>query len=132
MPMLITLRMRLPVWPFQAPLRTRLAKSLILSSTAWTSGTTFSPSTMIEAPLGARSATCRTARFSETLIFSPRNIASMRARSPASSASCKQQLQRFLGHPVLRVVEIDADLLDRHALAALGVIGEELAQVQAA
>ena len=27
MPMLMTLRMRLPVWPFQAPLRTRSAKS---------------------------------------------------------------------------------------------------------
>ena len=26
MPILITLRMRLPVWPFQAPLRTRSAK----------------------------------------------------------------------------------------------------------
>ena len=44
MPMLITLRMRLPVWPFQSPLRTRLAKSAILSRTACTSGTTFRPS----------------------------------------------------------------------------------------
>ena len=51
MPMLTTLRMRLPVWPFHAPLRTRSAKSAILSSTAWTSGTTFSPSTTIDAPL---------------------------------------------------------------------------------
>ena len=71
MPMLMTLRMRLPVWPFHAPLRTRLEKSAILSSTAWTWGTTFSPSTTIDAPRGARRATCRTARFSVTLIFSP-------------------------------------------------------------
>ena len=48
MPMLMTLRMRLPVWPFHAPLRTRSAKSAILSSTAWTSGTTFSPSTRMD------------------------------------------------------------------------------------
>ena len=33
-------------------------------------------------PRGARSATCSTARFSVTLILSPRNIASMRSRSP--------------------------------------------------
>ena len=52
MPMLTTLRMRLPVWPFQAPLRTRSEKSAILSSTAWTSGTTFSPSTHDRAPRG--------------------------------------------------------------------------------
>ena len=49
MPMLTTLRMRLPVWPFHSPLRTRSQKSAIRSSTAWTSGTTFSPSTMIDA-----------------------------------------------------------------------------------
>ena len=86
MPMLTTLRIRLPVCPVHAPPRTRSAKSAIRSSTAWTSGTTFSPSTRIEAPRGARSATCSTARFSETLIFSPRNMASMRARRPQSSA----------------------------------------------
>ena len=41
----------------------------------------------IVASRGARSATCRTARSSVTLIFSPENIASMRARRPRSSAS---------------------------------------------
>ena len=87
MPMLMTLRMRLPVWPFHSPLRTRLEKSAILSSTAWTWGTTFSPSTMMDAPRGARRATCSTARFSVMLIFSPRNMASIRARSSDSSAS---------------------------------------------
>ena len=71
MPMLTTFLIRLPVWPFHAPLRTRLEKSAILSSTACTSGTTFFPSTTMEAPRGARSATWRTARFSVTLIFSP-------------------------------------------------------------
>ena len=51
MPMLTTFRIRLPVWPFHAPLRTRFEKSAILSSTACTSGTTFLPSTRIDAPL---------------------------------------------------------------------------------
>src|SRR5258707_15656977 len=50
-----------------------------------------SPSTRIDCPFGARSATCRTARFSETLIFSPPNIASFRARSPDCSASCNSR-----------------------------------------
>ena len=78
MPILMTFRMRLPVWPFHVPLRTRSEKSVILSSTAWTCGTTFWPSTMIDAPNGARSATCRTARSSVMLIFLPWNIASIR------------------------------------------------------
>ena len=89
MPTLTTFRMRLPVCPSQAPLRTRFEKSAIRSSTAWTSGTTFLPSTRMDAPFGARRATCRTARFSVTLILSPRNIASIRARRPDSSASCR-------------------------------------------
>ena len=88
MPMLTTLRMRLPVCPFQAPLRTRSAKSAMRSSTAWTCGTTFSPSTTIDCPFGARSATCSTARSSVMLILSPRNMASMRSRRPHASASC--------------------------------------------
>ena len=67
--------------------RTRSEKSAILRSTACTTGTTFSPSTSITAPSGARSAACRTARSSVTLIFSPRNIASMRSRRPARCAS---------------------------------------------
>ena len=125
MPMLTTLRMRLPVWPFHAPLRTRFEKSAILSSTAWTSGTTFSPSTTIDAPRGARSATCRTARFSVTLILSPRNMASIASRRPDSSASRHEQLERLVGDAILRVVEIDAGRLGGQALAARRVIGEE-------
>jgi hypothetical protein len=58
-----------------------------LARTACTAGTTFSPSTRTTASAGARSATCSTARFSVTLIFSPLNIASIFARSPHASAS---------------------------------------------
>ena len=53
MPMLITLRMRFPVCPFQAPLRTRWANSLILSRTSCTSGTT---STAVHLDRGGRGA----------------------------------------------------------------------------
>ena len=85
-PRLTTLRMARPVKPVHAPLRTRPAKSAIRSSTAWTRGTTSSPSTTMRAPRGARSAMCRTARPSVTLSFSPANIASMRARRPEARA----------------------------------------------
>ena len=82
MPMLTTLRMRLPVWPVQAPLRTRSEKSAMRSSTACTSGTTFVA--VDDDRRAARRAQrhVQHARFSVTLIFSPRNIASMRSRRP--------------------------------------------------
>ena len=60
------------------------------------------------APSGARSATCSTARSSVTLIFSPRNIASMRSRSPARRASATSRREGLVGDPVLRVVEVEA------------------------
>ena len=86
MPMLMTLRIGFPVAPVHSPPRTRSLKAAILSSTSCTAGTTSSPSTTIRSSLGARRATCSTARPSVTLIFSPRNIASMRSRRPHSSA----------------------------------------------
>ena len=91
MPMLTTLRIRAPVWPVHCPPRTRNAKSAIRSSTRCTSGTTSSPSTTIDVPFGARSATCSAARFSVPLTFSPRNIAPMRAATSDSSASASNR-----------------------------------------
>ena len=90
MPMLITFLMLLPVCPFQAPLRTRSANSAILSEHGVHVRHDVFPSTVMLASRGARRATCSTARFSVMLIFSPRNIASMRAFRPDSSASCSR------------------------------------------
>ncbi len=87
MPMFTTLRIGRPVAPVHSPLRTRSAKAAMRSSTSCTAGTTSAPSTSIRVPRGARSATWRTARPSVTLIFSPRNMASMRSRRPHSAAS---------------------------------------------
>ena len=56
-------------------------------STACTSPTTSWPSTTSVAVAGMRSATCSTARFSDTLMCSPRNIASRRSATPDSAAS---------------------------------------------
>ena len=42
----------------------------------------------------------------------------------------EQQLEGFVGDAVLRVIQEEARRLGRHALAALGVIREEIAQMQ--
>ena len=73
-----------------------------LVETAWTSGTTSSPSTMIDSAFGARRATCRTARFSVMLIFSPREhgvdaLLADRARSASCTSSLRvSSVMRFL------------------------------------
>ena len=82
----------------------------------------FPSSTTMDCPFGARSATCRTARFSVTLILSPRNMASMRSRRPDSSASFQQEREGLVGDSVLGIVEINTDGVNRHALPARGVI----------
>ena len=65
-----------------------------------------------------------------TLILSPRNMASMRWRKPRVLGQPEQQLQRLVGDPVLRIVEIDSGTLGRQSLAALRILGEELPQMQ--
>ena len=129
MPMLMTLRMRLPVWPFHAPLRTRLEKSAILSSTAWTWGTTFSPSTTIDAPRRAQGHVQDGPVLRDVDL-----LAAEHGVDPRSQAGFLRQLQEELeglvGDAILRVIEEDAHGLGRHPLAALGIIREELPQVQ--
>ena len=75
-----------PVAPTHSPLRTLSVKSLILSSTSCTSGTTFLPSTLITLSLGARVATCNTARSSVELMCSPLNMALIFPFRSAASA----------------------------------------------
>ena len=109
MPMLTTLRMRLPVWPVHAPERTRVGERAPSGrAPRGPRRRRPSPSTTSDASRGSRSATCSTARSSVTLMCSPRNIASMRSRRPARSASATQQPHRLVGDAVLRVVEVQA------------------------
>ena len=122
--------MRLPVWPFHEPSRNWPANAAIRSSTAWTSGTTSWPSTSMRVPRGARNATCSTARFSVTLIFSPRNIASRRSATPRSLGEPQQQPHRLLGDAVLRVVEREPGALDGEARRPAGIVGEQGAQMR--
>src|SRR2546430_23109 len=136
MPMLMTLRIRLAVCPFHAPLRTRLAKSVIWSSTAWTWSTTFSPSTTIDVPLGARRATCKTARPS---VLEPCGegvdadtgpgeaaqhvlaVAAVGGQRPAEVAVIGQGVQGALGHGVHR--ERRGERRDIEDVGRAGILG---------
>ena len=64
------------------------------------------------------------------LIFSPRNIASIRARKPDFFGEVQQQIERFIGDAVLRIIEVNPRRLDRETLASLGVFREQLAHMQ--
>mmetsp|Transcript_37851 Transcript_37851/g.72533 ORF Transcript_37851/g.72533 Transcript_37851/m.72533 type:complete len:327 (+) Transcript_37851:1310-2290(+) len=87
MPMATTLISGLPEAPTHSPSRTRSEKTLILSSTSCTSGTTFLPSAMITSEAGARRAGCSTARSSVELMCSPENMLRILPCRSACSAS---------------------------------------------
>ena len=108
MPILITLLMRLPVWPFQAPPRSPLAKSAILSRTAWTSGTTLRPSYTIVAPRGARSA-----RGTAPSAPAPGKRGVDLLPQLRFANKLQQQSYRFIRDPVLGIVEIEPGGFDR-------------------
>ena len=93
MPRLTMSVIGLPVCPFHAPLRTRSTKPLMRPRTSFTSGITSTPSTRIGVFERLRSATCSTARFSVWLIFSPANMRSASARTPAASTSSPSSLK---------------------------------------
>ena len=88
MPMLTMFLMGFPVAPFQSPERTLTAEVPHPSEHLVHLATTSTPSTTSEDLAGMRSATCKTARSSETLMCSPLNIASRCSSSPVSRASC--------------------------------------------
>src|SRR5574337_511473 len=106
MPMLTMLRIGLPVWPFHAPERILVAKSAIRSKTSCTWATTSTPSTISVAPFDMRRATCRTERFSDTLIRSPKNIHVPTHLEIGLLGQLKQQIQDLVGDAVLGVIQI--------------------------
>ena len=64
-----------------------------------------------------------------TLIFSPRNIASIRSCKSNFLGQLDEQFERLIRDAILRVIEIKAHSLRRQALAALGIIRKELSQM---
>ncbi len=59
------------------------------------------------------------------LIFSPVNIASVRAFNPDFFRQLHQQLQRLVGHTVLRVVQKQSLCLNRQPRTARSVLGKQ-------
>ena len=79
---------------------------------------------------GIRSATCSTARSSETLMCSPANISSRRSARPDSFGEVDEQSQRLVGDALFRIVEVDAFGLGAKSLAARRVLGEKVSQIR--
>ena len=129
MPMLTTLRMRLPVCPFHSPPRTRVQNSAMRSSTAWTSGTTFMPSTTMEASFRrAQRHVQDRAVFRYVDLLAPEHGVDARAQA-RFPGQLHQQPQGLVGDPVLRIIEVDPRRLQRQSLAALRILREQRAQV---
>ena len=102
MPMLMTVEMRRPVWPRQAPERTGLGEARHLVEDGVDIGHDIAAvGRRWTVPAGARRATCSTARSSVTLMCSPAHMASIRSRRPARSATATRSpivsaVSRFL------------------------------------
>ena len=91
MPMFTTFFTGLPVWPVHAPERTRSPKSAILRNTRVHLRHDVLAVDLDDRALGQRAARRAGRRGpSVTLIFSPRNIASIRSRRPARCASSRR------------------------------------------
>src|SRR6266568_3696446 len=105
MPMLMMLRIGMPGMPRHIPERTFSEKSVIRSRTSCTSATTSTPSTISEAPLGMRNATCSTERFSEVLMRSPAHIAS-RCRSSVPGETILIAASVYAGAGRLNVIMV--------------------------
>ncbi len=129
MPMFTTVRIRRPVNPVQLPSRTRSLNSPMRSSTACTSGTTLCPPVVTTAPFGARSATCRTARCSVVLIGTPSEHRVAPGGHAGRFGHVDQRRQDGVVDTLLGVVDAQIADLEQVAPAAVGIGGEEVAQV---
>ena len=129
MPTLITLRMRLPVCPFHAPLRTRSANSAMRSSTR------VDVRHHVPAVENDRLATRRPQRhmqhgavLGDIDPVAAKHGVDVRAQ-PRLLGQLQQQRNRRVGHAILRIVEIDPCRLRGQALAAARIVGEQLLQL---
>ena len=128
MPMLTMLRMRLPVWPFHAPERTRSANSAMRPSTACTSGTTLRPSTSITASRGrAQRRVQHGAVLGDVDLVAAKHGVALGAE-PALLGELAPAAPWSRRDAVLRIVEDDAGAFRGEALGALRVVGEQRAQ----
>jgi len=130
MPMLMTLRIRLPVWPFHSPLRTRLEKPAILSSTSVDLRHHVLAVHHHGLPLGGTQG-----HMQDGPLFRDVDLLTAKHGIDASpQAGLLGQLQKkpecLVGDAVFRVVKVDPDSLGRHSFPALSIVREELAKMK--
>ena len=130
MPMLITLRIGLPVCPVHSPQRTRSENAAIRSSTSWTSlDDVLAVDDQRALPRHPQRDVQHGAVLGDVdVLAGEHRVAALRA-ARTRSASSTSSLERLVGDPVLRVVEEEAGALGGQPLAAVGVLGEQIAQV---
>ncbi len=132
MPMLTTFLIALPVWPFHSPERTRVAKALIWSNTAWTSATTSTPSTTQRRGLGHSQRDVEDRPILRDVdVLAPEHLVPALAEA-GLVGQIDEQSERLVGDALLRIVEVDSLGLGAQALAAPRVLGEESSQVRGA
>src|SRR6185312_8954689 len=131
MPMLITLRIGLPLCPRHSPPRTRSAKAAMRSSTACTSATTSRPSTSMHSPRGAQ---CHVQHGAVLGAVDPLAAEHRRGtlRQVAGQRQFAQQAQRVGVDALLGVVQVQVDVRQRERLAAPRIAREQVAQMFAA
>ena len=106
MPTLMTLRIRLPVWPCHRPPRTRLEKSAILSRTACTWGTTSSNDGL---PFGGAQGHVQDGPLLGLVDLLPAKHGIDTGPQAGFLGQLQEEPHRRVGGAVLRVVEVDAD-----------------------
>ncbi len=129
MPMLMMLRMRLPVWPFHAPLRTLSEKADILSEHGVHAGNDVFAVDHDRFAFGRAQGDVQ-----DGAVFRDVDLVAAKHRfdvllQAALFGELEEQLERFIGDAVLRVIEEDADGFGGVARAALRILVEELTQV---
>jgi len=127
MPMLITFRIRLPVWPSHVPPRTRLEKSAIRSSTAWYHIFAVDQDRLsFRHPQGDVQ---NGAFFGRVDLLAAKHRIGPRPQS-RFFGELQQQLQRFIGDAAFRVIQVDPRRLGSQTFTSLGVFREQLAHMQ--
>ena len=132
MPMLTTLRIGLPVWPFHSPERTRSLNARMRPSTSCTCLTTSTPSTSSDCAVGhaQRDVQHRTILRDVDALAAEHRVDAL--AQPALLRELQEQPHRLVGDAILRVIEVQPLRLDGEALAARRIAREQLAQVHPA
>ena len=129
MPMLITFRIRLPVWPFHAPLRICSTKLRHLVEHGVNLGNdVHAIGEDLLVLWGAQRDMQNGALFGDVDLVAREHGVDVLAQA-GLLRKLKQQPHRLAGDAVLRVIEVETQGLQREAFATLGILGEELPKV---